>query len=170
MTGFILPKDLPDFWGPTSINAVRNALQLGNSYALHFPYSSALYLSFPAKLSAKKYSEQGSGRVLGGGLCLASKLHESVNKPNYRSNASADWILFEKGFVVESDTFISGLINYADIENIEIVKKGIKFIVSPKFFDARVNIHIKNKKFNKITIQCNAMGMTAFLQTLYCCV
>jgi hypothetical protein len=170
LTGFTLPKDLPDFWGTTSINSVRTALQLGNSYALPFPYSSALYLSIAAKINAKKYIENGSGRVLGGGVCLASKLHKSVNKPNYRSNASADWILFEKGLVVESATFSSGLLNYADIENIEIVRKGVKFFVSPKFFDARVNINLRNKKFDKITIQCNAMGMTAFLQTLYCCV
>jgi hypothetical protein len=171
VTGYILPKDLEDFWYMNSMADVARAQSQARSFNITFPYTSALLLSMPAKISAQEAIKNGSGRVLGGGVCSEEQLLESLDMKlsDLYKPASADWICFENGFMVDSQSYSTGFVDYANIKEVEVMKKGVKFILSITALDAITRIHFRNRKEKFIDIQCNAMGMSALRKILSVC-
>lgn len=171
MTGYILPRDLQDFWHMNSMADGGKAQSQARFFNVPFPYTSALFLSMPAKIAAQEAISKGSGRVLGGGVCSEEQLLESlkIELSDLYQPASADWICFENGFMVESQSYTTGFVDYVNIKEVEVMKKGVKFIFSISALDAITRIHFKNRKEKYIDIQCNAMGMSALLQIMKVC-
>jgi hypothetical protein len=171
LTGYILPKELQDFWYMNSVTDARTAQTQARFFKIPFPYTSALFLSMPAKIAAQEAISKGSGRVLGGGVCSEEQLLDSLKMDlsDLYAPASADWICFENGFMVESQSYSTGFVDFTDIKEIEVIKKGIKFIFSLTAMDAITRIHFKNRKEKFIDIQCNAMGMSALRQIMKAC-
>jgi hypothetical protein len=172
MTGYKLPKELQDFWLMNSMADVGKAQRQAKFFNIPFPYTSALFLSMPAKIAAQEAISKGSGRVLGGGVCSEEQLLESLKMElsDIYKPASADWICFENGFMVESQSYTTGFVDYANIKEVEVMRKGVKFIFSITAFDAITRIHFKSRKEKFIDIQCNAMGMSALHQIMKVCI
>jgi hypothetical protein len=171
MSGYILPQELQDFWHINSIADVRTAQNQARLFKIPFPYTSALFLSLPAKMAAQDAILKGSGRVLGGGVCSEEQLLESLKMElsDLYTPSSADWICFEKGFLVESQSYSTGFLDYSQIKEVEVIKKGVRFIFSITAMDAITRIHFEDRKENFIDVQCNAMGMSALRQIMNVC-
>lgn len=159
-----LPANVPDLWHSTIDNAKLSG-RINRSFNLGYVYSGGMFLSPPAKIYAQQLTKS-AGRVLNGGVCLASNFYKSIN-PYLKdplmehSNESADWIAFEQGIAINSNQYSTGLIWYEDIDFFQILKKGVRLPFSVKMTDGITSINTKNHELKSFQVMCNFMGNDA---------
>jgi len=159
-----LPEQVPDLWTSSIENARLTGL-INRTFNLGFIYSGGMFLSPPAKIYAERLSKS-AGRVINGGVCEARNFYESINKYLKKSvlgrwNESADWIAFEKGIAINSDSYSTGLIQYPDVESFVVVKKGVRLPFSVRMTDGITLINVKNHETASFQVMCNFMGNDA---------
>jgi hypothetical protein len=164
-----LPPNIPDLWMSTIDNAKLSG-RINRNMNLGFVYSGGMFLSPPAKIYAQEIMKS-AGRVLNGGVCLSSSFYQSIkeylNFPiNEYLNESADWIAFEQGIAINSNSYSTGLIKYQDIDSFVIVKKGVRLPFSVKITDGITLIKTKKHELESFKVMCNFMGNDALRRIL----
>ena len=164
-----LPPNIPDLWLGT-MDTARLSGRINSSMNLGFIYSGGIFLSPPAKMYAQKLVKS-AGRVLNGGVCKAANFYDSINeylkKPiNGYLNESSDWIAFEKGIAINSESYSTGLIKYDEIDSFLVIKKGVKLPFSVKMTDGITLVKTKKHELESFQIMCNFMGNDALRRIL----
>ena len=164
-----IPREVPDLWHTTMDNA-RLSGQINKTFNLGCIYSGGMFLSSPAKSYAQSLMSS-AGRVINGGVCDAKTFYKSLKKYSEESisahrNESADWIAFEKGIAVNSDSYSTGLIRYSDVESFVVIKKGVRLPFSVKMTDGITLVNVKNHQTSRFQVMCNFMGNDALRSIL----
>jgi len=164
-----IPREVPDLWHTTMDNA-RLSGQINKTFNLGFIYSGGMFLSPPAKSYAQTLMSS-AGRVINGGVCDAKTFYISLKRYSGESipphwNESADWIAFEKGIAINSDSYSTGLIKYSDVESFVVVKKGVRLPFSVKMTDGITLINVINHEATSFQVMSNFMGNDSLREIL----